>query len=990
MRIAPRRLVSRHVQPPEDWTASWLAVWLILAAAAIGQDIPRIDDEPNNDQPILALDTGGHTNAVYKLMVSDYTRQLISVSLDKTIRLWDLESGEPARVLRPPIAGGAHGYLFSAALSPDGKLLAVGMYRALTPLYDHRIHLIEISTGQMIRSLKGHVYTIYDLAFSRNGERLASASHDGTVRIWEVATGAALQELKGHEAAVHGVAWSPDGKQVVSGSIDKTARIWSVESGAPTAVMREAQDQIMTVGWRPDGKVIAVGSNDKAIRLYDTTGKLIYQWPRLGNEITSLKFSPDSKRLLYTYGSNRLPPLGTAILDMTSGKQLAHFDGHDNSPICCTFTPDGKQAITGDSVSRVRVWDAATGAGLRRLDGRGQSLMAAGWSPDGQAIAWGTHAGDATIDVGNRLERTFCFRNLAFGPPPDKTFVRPKPALGDLQMGLNVSATPVDLRKIYFLRGGALVNTFTLPQPYDQVRCYTLLPDERAVIGTHDGAYLVDIKTGLVLRHMTERGEELWGLAPSPDFRYVLTAGNDQIMRVWRLDTGELLVALFIADEEWIAWTPQGYYAASFAGESLMGWHLNRGPAAMSDFYPASRFHKSLYRPDVIRRLMATGDLAKAVEQADRERNEQSQIVRVAEVLPAEVRILEPDQPMIEPAEPKLAIRATAEPVSGHPITSMRLIVNGRPYGPPRNMNAANSTASKIEQSWDVDLPPGKTTIAVKAESAKSYALSPTIEATRPMDSGAQRPRLFILSAGDLAGGASATAVARAAAAKPSKDFGEVVTSVLAGKQATPEAIAVQLEKIASQATLADTVLFYYAGQESLDAAGHYQLSPGGGAASVTGGMGLPASELKRRLAAIPGRLLFAVDASRAAEQARRESSTGFCNDSAADGASQSLDVAAGECLRELLSDDFGVVVLRSARRGPSAPPATGSISPFAQAFAEALGGRADENQDGVVHLHELAPYVNRRVRELSEGKETSVIQRPRGVLSFPLAQPVP
>src|SRR4029077_15798380 len=121
--------------------------------------------------------------------------------------------------------GGAHGYLFSAALAPNGRLLAVGTYRALTPLYDMRIHLIDISPGQMVRSLKGHPYTTYDLAFSRDGERLASASHDGTVRIWNVSPGETLQVLRGHTGPVHGVAWSPDGKQVVSGSLDKTARI---------------------------------------------------------------------------------------------------------------------------------------------------------------------------------------------------------------------------------------------------------------------------------------------------------------------------------------------------------------------------------------------------------------------------------------------------------------------------------------------------------------------------------------------------------------------------------------------------------------------------------------------------------------------------------------------------------------------------------------------------------------------------------------------
>src|SRR3954454_12270255 len=109
---------------------------LTISSSAFAQFVPQIDDEPNNDKPFLALDTGGHTNSIYKLMVSEYTRQLISVGLDKTIRLWDLETGEPARVLRPPIAHGAHGYIFSATLSPDGKVLAIGTYRALTPLHD--------------------------------------------------------------------------------------------------------------------------------------------------------------------------------------------------------------------------------------------------------------------------------------------------------------------------------------------------------------------------------------------------------------------------------------------------------------------------------------------------------------------------------------------------------------------------------------------------------------------------------------------------------------------------------------------------------------------------------------------------------------------------------------------------------------------------------------------------------------------------------------
>ena len=74
--------------------------------------------EPAAAPPILVLDSGGHTSMVWKVLFTPDGKELVSVSDDKTVRFWDVASGEPIRVLRPPIGPGYEGKLYAAALSP--------------------------------------------------------------------------------------------------------------------------------------------------------------------------------------------------------------------------------------------------------------------------------------------------------------------------------------------------------------------------------------------------------------------------------------------------------------------------------------------------------------------------------------------------------------------------------------------------------------------------------------------------------------------------------------------------------------------------------------------------------------------------------------------------------------------------------------------------------------------------------------------------------
>ena len=294
-----------------------------------------------------------------------------------------------------------------------------------------------------------------------------------------------------------------------------------------------------------------------------------------------------------------------------------------------------------------------------------------------------------------------------------------------------------------FARSGVVQRQFKLPQPYDQVRCYTLLGNHRAAIGTNMGSYLVDVNTGLVQHELMDRGGEVLGMAPTTDWRYLLTAGNDQVLNVWQIESGELLLSFFPAGGDWIAWTPQGYYAASLAGETLMGWHMR--PRADGQLLLAAQFHKSMYCPDVIRRLVEMGNVYRAVELADKAREVASRRLVIADVLPPKVRVTEPGESSVETEDSQLEVRATAEPAEGHPLAQLRLIVDGRPRGAAQ-LAAADAPTEPMQGQWQVDLPPGKHSIVVKAETADSYAFEPAGRSDPKRGRAGRRP---IVRAGD-------------------------------------------------------------------------------------------------------------------------------------------------------------------------------------------------------------------------------------------------
>jgi WD40 repeat protein len=149
---------------------------------------------------------------------NEQTGLVATSGYNQPIRLWDLETGKVVRTI--PIIGNVyHNVCFSA----DGKRLAA--------CSDSRPRIYDVQTGEELLQIEG--VAVLSLAFSPDGKRLVTGGDwgDHTVRVWDAKTGKELRKYEGHGGSVGCVAFFPDGQRIASASYDGTARIW----GAPRA-----------------------------------------------------------------------------------------------------------------------------------------------------------------------------------------------------------------------------------------------------------------------------------------------------------------------------------------------------------------------------------------------------------------------------------------------------------------------------------------------------------------------------------------------------------------------------------------------------------------------------------------------------------------------------------------------------------------------------------------------------------------------------------
>ncbi|MEB3211409.1 MAG: protein kinase [Leptolyngbyaceae bacterium] len=286
----------------------------------------------------------GHSSWVTDVAMSPVTNTFATSSLDDTVKLWNLQTGE-LMVTMEGHERGTNKVLFS----PDGTLL-------LSAGDDHRIKIWDAFSGQLIQTLTGHMRDVTALAVSPDGQFLLTGGEDRSIRVWQLPSGKLVKTPFGVMSMVKALCATPNGQFFASAGLDKVVRLWSMQTAERVMELSGHSGSIHALSVSPNSQVLASAGKDRTIRLWKLPdGTPFHTLQGHSRDVNAVAVMPDG-RLLLSGSSDKT----IRLWDMPTGNLLDTLTDHLDAVSAIAVHHDKKTFVSCSSDKTIKVWRIRT------------------------------------------------------------------------------------------------------------------------------------------------------------------------------------------------------------------------------------------------------------------------------------------------------------------------------------------------------------------------------------------------------------------------------------------------------------------------------------------------------------------------------------------------------------------------------------------------------------------------------------------------------